>query len=201
MTRRARWWPWLLVLAGGCVATGGGGPLPEALYRLPYPAGTTCLLLQGVDGWYSHQGLHAWAFDFAMPVGSPVCAARDGVVLELREDSREGGADRTRYQGSANYVRILHADGTVASYVHLAPDGVLVSVGEHVRQGQLIAASGHTGWSTDPHLHFHVSRAAFVPNRGGEISVGHEYLPVAFEEVNGGVPLAPGLFTSANGPP
>ena len=52
--------------------------------------------------------------------------------------------------------RILHEDGSMALYAHLKPEGVEVRVGQQVRQGQRIALSGNTGYSTAPHLHFAV---------------------------------------------
>lgn len=81
-------------------------------------------------------------------------AARGGVVLKLEEghvDSRENALDQ------ANYVEILHGDGTVANYAHLMKDGVLVAVGDTVAPGQPIATSRFTGFAGGvPHLHFDV---------------------------------------------
>src|SRR5690606_150933 len=102
-----------------------------------------------------------------------------------------------RYGGRANYVRILHADGTMALYAHLKPEGVLVRVGQRVRQGQQIALSGNTGFSTAPHLHFVVQanrgmRLESVPFRMygalGELKFG---TGPALAADGGGGPLAP----------
>ena len=59
----------------------------------------------------------------------------------------------------ANYLVILHDDGTTGEYYHLARNGVLVEQGERVEPGQLIARSGNTGHTTMAHLHFGVYQA------------------------------------------
>ena len=59
-------------------------------------------------------------------------------------------------KGKANYVIIKHDDGTFAEYMHIQPKGALVSLGSKVTEGQPIARSGKTGWSSTPHIHFAV---------------------------------------------
>jgi murein DD-endopeptidase MepM/ murein hydrolase activator NlpD len=56
----------------------------------------------------------------------------------------------------ANFVIVKHDDGTQAKYVHFKPGGVLVSLGQKVKPGQIIGLSGNTGFSRGPHLHFEV---------------------------------------------
>jgi len=110
---------------------------------------------QGPGGRFSHDDAQTrHAVDFALPEGTPVLAAREGVVLQLESGFAGTGLDRERYATRANQVRILHPDGSMAVYAHLAPKGVLVQVGQQVRKGQQIALSGNTGYSTAPHLHF-----------------------------------------------
>ena len=129
-------------------------PLPDYEYRLPFQYARV-RVDQGFGGRFSHDDLqNRHAVDFAVPEGTPVLAAREGVVLQVESDFAGTGLDRERYGGRANYVRILHADGSMALYAHLKPEGVLVRVGQRVRQGQQIALSGNTGFSTAPHLHF-----------------------------------------------
>jgi murein DD-endopeptidase MepM/ murein hydrolase activator NlpD len=84
-----------------------------------------------------------------------VLAARDGVVVRLKEDSHEGGWSK-KNKSKANYVIVQHDDGSRAGYWHLHQDGVLVNLGDSVKQGQPIALSGKTGYAAMAHLHFMV---------------------------------------------
>lgn len=128
------------------------------VYRLPYADGKSYRVIQGFGSRFSHTGLEQFAIDFLMPEGTPIHAARDGVVAKLEESNTlgcwEDGCGR-----HANYVVILHDDGTTGEYYHLLKDGVLVNVGDRVRAGQKIALSGNTGHTTVAHLHFAVYRA------------------------------------------
>ena len=112
---------------------------------------------QGFGGRFSHddeQNRHA--LDFAAEIGTPVLAARGGTVMQVESDFSKAGLKRERYGGRANFVRILHDDGSMALYAHLKADGALVRVGQRVAAGQQIGLSGNTGFTTGPHLHFAV---------------------------------------------
>ena len=60
----------------------------------------------------------------------------------------------------ANFIVVLHDDGTTGEYYHVQQNGVLVEPGDRVEAGQMIGLSGNTGHTTVPHLHFAVYRAA-----------------------------------------
>ncbi len=163
--------------------TGEGGIEEDSsfVYALPYPAGNSHLLLQGYKSGFSHKG--RLALDFKMKKGSPVAAAREGIVVRVEESFKKGGINK-KYLRKANQVVIRHIDGSQAYYGHLQYDGVLVNVGDTVRQGQLIAKSGSTGYSATPHLHFIV----WGPQPGG----GRGQLPTRFMTKNGPRYLKPG---------
>lgn len=125
----------------------------NAVYLIPFPKGIKSQVMQGYNEVYSHKGL--FALDLKAEEGTLVCAAREGLVVELKKDSKKG-CGSSECSDFGNFIRILHADGTEAMYLHLAFDGVLVKEGEVVKAGMQIGYSGATGWATGPHLHFEV---------------------------------------------
>lgn len=99
-----------------------------------------------------HQGI-----DLAAPEGTPVYAARGGVVTA------------STYSNSAgNYVSINHMDGFASIYMHLKSD--VVSAGQTVTAGQLIGYVGKTGVATGFHLHFGISYNGVYVNPAAYIS-------------------------------
>lgn len=145
-------------------------------YRLPYPKGEVYKVDQGFGGVFSHQGDLQYALDFNMPVGTEIYAARAGKVVLMEESNNRGGASEDMMD-YANYITIMHDDGTFADYSHLQYRGVNVELGEEVRMGQLIGYSGATGFATGPHLHFVVKKT----KRGG----GFISIPVKFTTKDG----------------
>ena len=154
------------------------------VYALPYPKGKSYLMVQGYNSGFSHRG--RLNLDFKMKKGTPVTAARSGVVVSLKEDATKGGTN-SKFFRQANFVSIRHIDGSQAYYGHLQYNGVLVNIGDTVQQGQLIAKSGSTGYSAFPHLHFVVWHRR--PNQQGGAQ-----LPTRFKTKKGAVYLNPGRW-------
>ncbi|MDD1140203.1 M23 family metallopeptidase [Pseudomonas sp. TNT2022 ID233] len=137
-------------------------------YRYPFPwRGGPFRLSQGANGDYSHFGpKNKYAMDIAMPVGTPIIAARAGVVVKTENSQNGRGNDP-----SGNFVRILHDDGTMGVYLHLKQGSVSVREGQRVAVGSPLALSGNTGNSSGPHLHFVVQR-----NTGmGLVSIPYQF--------------------------
>jgi murein DD-endopeptidase MepM/ murein hydrolase activator NlpD len=136
----------------------------ELIYELPYGPGCSFWVIQGYGGSYSHTEDSHFSIDFGMPEGTPVCAARGGIVYRVIDQFTEGGTDPS-FKPKANAIYVLHADDTIAAYVHLMRGGMCVRAGDPVTIGQTIGYSGNTGWSGTPHLHFHVADASLHKRR------------------------------------
>lgn len=121
------------------------------VYSLPYEPNTKHLIVQGYFSRLSHK--RKAAIDIKMKKGTPILAARNGVVIRTKADGTKGGVNK-KYRLEGNYIVIRHNDKTQAGYWHLKKDGVLVNVGDTVTKGQLIGFSGKTGYAAIPHLHF-----------------------------------------------
>ncbi len=122
-------------------------PLAAAGSYLPEPAE----LFQGymwpargvfTSGFGMRWGRMHKGIDIAGPIGTPIMAAATGIVSFAGWNSG----------GYGNLVEIEHPDGSLTRYAH--NHRILVSAGQEVIQGQLIAEMGSTGNSTGPHLHF-----------------------------------------------
>ncbi len=115
---------------------GAGGPSIDGYYIKPVP----CNLTQGLHG---HNGV-----DLGCSRGTPIRASASGTVLIAR----------TGWNGGyGTMIVIAHGNGTQTLYAHMS--ALTTSSGENVSQGQIIGASGSTGKSTGPHLHFEVRGA------------------------------------------
>lgn len=155
---------------------------PAEGYHAPFAAGRDFPITQAYPDALTHRTLDSvYAVDVAMPIGTDVLAARDGVVFAVASDNFRGGLDLSRDGESANIIRILHDDGTFSLYAHLNWNSIRVKPGDRVRAGQYIADSGNTGFTSGPHLHFSVQR-----NSGLTV----ESLPVVFKGRNS-APVVP----------
>ena len=112
---------------------------PEPEGQISQGFGPTTLWFEPAFGGFAH--FHT-GIDLVEPLGSPVLAADDGVVVLV-------GSGTTGY---GNFVVIAHAGGLDTLYGHLS--AALVAPGQTVQQGQTIGLEGSTGNSTGPHLHF-----------------------------------------------
>jgi murein DD-endopeptidase MepM/ murein hydrolase activator NlpD len=161
---------------------GGYASDTSYVYELPYEKGRSFCVVQGYHSRLSHRG--EIALDFKMRKGTPVCAMRDGVVIELKEDSNRGGIG-SKFYSSGNYILVRHSDETFAWYFHLQQNGALINVGDVVKAGQIIGLSGSTGYSAFPHLHVEV-----VTKRSSD----YRQLPMRFQSRTGVHYLRPGHF-------
>ena len=89
----------------------------------------------------------------------------DGTVAAVISDNKEATPlvitpDQAFHELGGNYVMIDIGDGNFAFYAHMIPGSASVQVGDKVTRGQIIGRLGNSGNTSEPHLHFHVSRAA-----------------------------------------
>ncbi len=134
-----------------CLERAVFGDPEDSDYLLPFPVGSGFTMFQGYcrdDTSHEDQV----AYDFLMPIGSQVTAARAGIVREAREDVSDEA-----FTSDFNFVTIEHEDGSAAFYAHVMQDSVVVAVGDEVEAGDPIAQSGSSG-RTGEILHFGVSR-------------------------------------------
>lgn len=169
------------------------------LFQYPFPKGTAIRCDQSFDGLNSsipesdrtHTGLEAFAVDFSMPIGTQVCAAREGIVVEVISNFADYSQDPyspiESDKGRENKIKILHSDNTYSTYAHIKQNSSRVTVGRKVAIGDIICLSGHNGYSTGPHLHFEVSKS----NDEGKFQT----LEFSFNDGHGN-PITPQVGTS-----
>jgi murein DD-endopeptidase MepM/ murein hydrolase activator NlpD len=93
-------------------------------------------------------GLQNDGINLAVPEGTPVKAAEDGVVAYAGSELK----------GYGNLVLVRHNNGFVTAYAHASE--IMVKRGDQVKRGQVIAKSGQTGSVTSPQLHFEIRKGA-----------------------------------------
>lgn len=162
----------------------------QQLYQWPVDSGSCPRISQGFNGRFSHNKESSqYAVDIALSVGTPIVAARKGVVVNVKDDYHMGGVNDF-FLDKGNYVSILHEDGTFALYGHILLGTAAVKPGDKVNAGTVLAKSGSSGFSSGPHLHFVVYKnkgfaqssipfkfigrdgQAFVPEEGSRLCSG-----------------------------
>lgn len=92
----------------------------------------------------------------------PVLAAADGTVIRMINDIRDypvpGETDWQSGDSRGGYLMIRHGDKEYSVFAHLKRGSITVKKGDTVRQGQPIGLCGNSGFSTQPHFHFHVQQ-------------------------------------------
>ena len=160
------------------------------LYRFPVSSQRPYKITQSFRGRFSHSKQPSlYAVDIAMEIGTYITAARSGTVIWVKDDYHMGGKKKY-FLDKANYVKVLHEDGTYAVYAHILQGTALVKAGDAVQTGDRLARSGSSGYSTGPHLHFVIRRnegfktrsipfrfagddgIAFTPQRGMQVVSG-----------------------------
>lgn len=150
-------------------------------YVLPYPVGASYPVdLDNCSSSFHGEGQpDAFAYDFDMDIGEVITAARGGeVIVAFGDDPDFGGSP------GGNVVQIDHGDGTIGTYLHFTEDGVDVTEGDIVEQGDVIGRSGASGTNAAyPHLHFIVVKEpGSFPYQGVAVSfAGTEANPRGLE--------------------
>lgn len=117
---------------------GSNTPEYKGYYMRPVVGGTKTQRLHGYN-----------AIDIGASIGTPLLASASGRVVRAKYSGWNGGYGR--------YLLIQHGNGTQTLYAHASE--VLVTVGQQVSQGEVVAYMGSTGRSTGPHVHFEIRGA------------------------------------------
>ncbi len=223
---------------------------PDSYYRLPYFADVGNIQCgQGNNSDLTHCGEGypekcggKYAFDFSIPDGRPVVAARSGTVIDTYSSAQASCFDKSACNEEsffccvastgggictaghvsklgqvchanedcdgissgpkgacrckANTVAIEHTDGTVGIYLHMRQDGLEVTPGDYVVRGDRIGATGNTGCSRGPHVHFQT-----IGKAGGTTAWEKASREMRFPTSGGGtcvIPVTGQRYTSNN---
>lgn len=138
---------WKGAWGGSDSLVGTGGTSDSKAQSFAQPTAGPVTASYGQKGSIWAAGYHKGT-DYGVPVGTPVYAAAAGTVSK----SQHGSGSHS----FGLYVAIEHGGGYVTIYGHLSQ--ALVSPGQSVQKGDLIAKSGQSGHVTGPHLHFEVQK-------------------------------------------
>lgn len=176
---------WVMLLSAGLVGLVWGvvwlvpylllrDSIDEAKYAasradllLPFPGGESSWVIQGNNSGYNHNTAdngQEFSWDFHRPCGTPVLAVLPGNVTTVT-DTNDG------IGGPNNLISVTHADGTVASYLHVRQGSAVVAVGQAVVAGDPLAQVGCVGNALTGHIHFMVKAGgATVPVRFADVA-------------------------------
>ena len=157
---------------------GGGSPASGATITAGYGAKDSSGVWANTNN--SHTGV-----DYAMPVGTPVKSAYDGVVSQVNINSDYGTS-----------IMVDNANGTQAIYGHLSEKSV--KIGDQVKQGQTIGKSGQSGNANGPHLHFEVRDAKNHPVDPNTILSGNGFSSMLFQNYANTLPTGYDVLGSSS---
>lgn len=137
-----------------------------SFYRLPWQPPSVEEVTQGNNGALTHKGSQKYAFDFIMPLFTPGYAPRGGMVDFVQENLTENSDPNNDDPWvPGNVLLVKHQGGSTWSwYEHMLTNGVVPKAGDIIERGDWVVIVGNTGNSTEPHLHYHVTKTA---DRGG----------------------------------
>ena len=175
----------------------------ETEYRLPFEKNIEWLVINGgIDKINSHSWntiTQRFAYDFVIAndiyvrhenngtkvkdyfcYNLDILAAADGFIVKVVNNIGTapfvgyGLTDIFAKSFIGNHVIIKHRDNEYTFYAHLVKGSINVKVGEVISQGDILGRCGHTGYSTEPHLHFHLQdKADFFTANGLPIRFSH----------------------------
>jgi len=127
---------------------------PKLTLLYPIQGEVESLICQSDDGALSTHKKGDFAIDICAPLGTPVIASHEGIVMAVETSKTEGGTDlRFKVEGG-NFVQLIHESGLVTYYGHLAPNTTSYKIGDRVMRGSELGRIGVTGFTAGPHIHF-----------------------------------------------
>ncbi|MFH1608039.1 MAG: M23 family metallopeptidase [archaeon] len=142
-------------------------------YKIPVRKQDRSLIISDPN---AHSDFLEHGLDFLLPENTEILASQKGEIVDVKVDSNKGGFE-DKYMGNKylNFITIKHSNEEYSQYAHLKHNGAKVKVGQKVKAGKVIGYSGNTGYSSAPHLHFHVLKI-------NDSEVGWETLKPKFDE-------------------